>query len=42
MLSRPPTPNITSLGIVMHMDPFDHEAYKDEFIENGGLKDLFQ
>jgi hypothetical protein len=28
MLSRPPTSNIISLGTLMHMDPFTHDAYK--------------
>jgi hypothetical protein len=31
MPSRPPTSNITNLGTLMHMDPFTHDVYKEEY-----------
>jgi hypothetical protein len=42
MLSRPPTSNITDLGIVMHMEPFICDAYKDAYIEYEEFKEVFQ
>ena len=33
MLSKPPTPNITTLGTLMHMDPFTLDAYRGIFRE---------
>ena len=41
MLSRPPTSNITSLGNLMHMDPFTHDAYKEAYIEDEDFKEVF-
>jgi hypothetical protein len=38
MLSRPPTSNITSLGTLMHMEPFTHDAY----IDDEDFKEVFQ
>jgi hypothetical protein len=32
MLSRPPTTNITTLGTLMHMDPFTYDAYVKAYI----------
>lgn len=31
MLSRSSTPNITILVILMHMKPFNHDAYKEAY-----------
>jgi hypothetical protein len=42
MLSRPPTPNITSLGTLMHMDPFTHDAHIEAYTEDEEFKDVFQ
>ena len=42
MLSRPPTTNITNLGTLMHMEPFTHDACKEEYIEDGEFKEVFQ
>jgi hypothetical protein len=37
-LSKPPTPKITALGAIMHMEPFTHEAYKEEYVEDEDFK----
>jgi hypothetical protein len=42
MLSRPPTSNITTLGTLMHMDPFTHDAYKEAYTEDEDFKEVFQ
>ena len=42
MLSWPPTSNITTLGTLMHMEPFSHDAYKEEYIEDEDFKEVFQ
>jgi hypothetical protein len=42
MLSRPPTTKITTLGTLMHMDPFIHDPYKEEYIEDEDIKEVFQ
>jgi hypothetical protein len=42
MLSRPPTPKIIALGTLMHMEPFTHDAYKEEYIEDEDFKEVFQ
>ena len=41
MLSWPPTSKITTLGNLMHMEPFTHDAYKEEYIEDEYFKDVF-
>ena len=38
MLSRPPTSKITTLGTLMHMDPFTHDAYKSQTQKVRSLK----
>jgi hypothetical protein len=38
MLSRPTTSKITTLGTLMHMEPFTHDAY----IEAKDFKEVFQ
>jgi hypothetical protein len=40
--SRRPTSNISTLGTLMHMDPFTHDAYKHAYIENEDFKEVFQ
>jgi hypothetical protein len=30
MLSQPPRSKITTLGTLMHMEPFTHDAYRGE------------
>jgi hypothetical protein len=42
MLPRPPTYKITALGTLMHMDPFTHDAYKEEYKEDEDFKEVFQ
>jgi hypothetical protein len=42
MLSRPPTSNITTLGTLMHMEPFTHDAYKEAYSEDEDFKEVFQ
>ena len=42
MLSRSPTTNIISLGTLMHIDTFTHDAYKEEYIEYEEFKEVFQ
>jgi hypothetical protein len=41
MLSRPTTSNITTLGTLMHMDPFTHDEFKESYIENENFKEVF-
>jgi len=41
MLSMPPTPNITTLGALMHMDPFTYDAYKEEYTKDDDFKEVF-
>ena len=41
MLSRSPTTNIISLGNLMHIDTFTHDAYKEEYTEYGDMKEVF-
>jgi hypothetical protein len=41
MLSRPPTSKITTLGTLMHMEPFTHDAYKEAYIEDEDFKEVF-
>ena len=41
MISRPPTSNIISLEIVMHMDNFNHDAYKVEYMKYEDFKEVF-
>jgi hypothetical protein len=38
MLSWPPTSKISSLGNLMHMEPFTHDAYRDAYIEDEDFK----
>ena len=42
MLSRPLTSNITTLGTLMHMEPFTHDAYKEAYIEDEDSKEVFK
>ena len=42
MLSRPPTTNFTSLGTLMHMEHFTHDAYKEEYTKYEDFKEVFQ
>ena len=42
IISRPPTSNITSLGTLMHMEPFTHDAYIEVYIEDEDFKEVFQ
>jgi hypothetical protein len=42
MLSRPPTSKITALRILIHMEPFTHDAYKEAYIEDEDFKEVFQ
>jgi hypothetical protein len=41
IISWPPTSKIISLGTLMHMEPFTHDAYKEEDIEHD-FKEVFQ
>ena len=41
MLSWPPTSKITSLGTLMHMEPFTHGAYKEAYTEYENFKEVF-
>jgi len=41
MLSKPLTSNITTLGTLMHMDPFTHDAYKEAYTKYEDLKEVF-
>jgi len=42
MLSRPPTSKIIALGTLLHIDPFTHDAYKEEYTKVEDLKEVFQ
>jgi hypothetical protein len=42
MLSRPPTSKITTLGNLIHMDPFTHDAYKEAYTKYEYFKEVFQ
>jgi hypothetical protein len=42
MVSRPPTTKITTLGTLMHMEPFTHDAYKEAYTKDENLKKVFQ
>jgi hypothetical protein len=35
MLSGPPTSKIITLGTLIHMEPFTHDAYKEEYTKDG-------
>ena len=41
MLSRPPTSKITSLGTLMNMEPFTHDAYKEAYSKDEEFKEVF-
>jgi hypothetical protein len=41
-LSCTPTSMNTTLGTLMHMDPFTHDAYKEAYIEDEEFKEVFQ
>lgn len=42
MLSRHPTHKITTLGTLMDMELFTHEAYKSKYVEDKDFKEIFQ
>jgi hypothetical protein len=42
MLSMPPTSKVTTLGSLMHMDPFTHDAYEEAYTEDEDFQDVFQ
>ena len=42
MLSRPPTSKITSLGTLMHMDPFTRDTYRETYLEDEDFKEVYQ
>jgi hypothetical protein len=42
MLSRPPTSKITTLGTLMHMEPFTLNAYKEVYTKDEDFKEVFQ
>lgn len=42
MLSRPTTSKNTSLGTLMHIEPFIHGVYKEAYLEDGDFKKMFQ
>ena len=42
MVSRPSTSNITTLGTLMHMKPFTHDAYREAYLEDEEFKELYQ
>jgi hypothetical protein len=42
MFPRPPTSNIISLGTLMCMDPFTHDAYRETYIEYEDFNEVFQ
>jgi hypothetical protein len=42
MLSRPPTSKITTLGTLMHMDPFTHDAYREAYTKDEDFKEVFR
>ena len=41
MLSRPLKSKITTLGTLMHMETFTHDAYKEAYIEDEDFKEVF-
>jgi len=42
ILSKPPTSKISYLWNIMYMDHFTHNAYKEAYIEDEDLKEVFQ
>jgi hypothetical protein len=42
MLPRSPTPKITALGAIVHMEPFTYEAYKEEYAKDRDFKEAYQ
>ena len=42
MISRPLTSNITTLGTLMHMEPFTHDAYIEAYSEDEDFKEVYQ
>jgi hypothetical protein len=42
MLSIPPTYMITTLGTLMHMEPYTHDAYKEAYTKDEDFKEVFQ
>jgi len=42
MLSRPPTSNIIALRILMHMEQFTHDTYKETYLEDEDFKEVYQ
>jgi len=42
MLSRSPTSKITTLGTLMHMESFTHDAYKEAYSEDEDFKEVYQ
>ena len=42
ILSRTPTSKITTLKILIHMEPFSHGAFKEEYVEDEEFKEVFQ
>ena len=42
MLSMPPTSKITTSGTIMHMDPFIHDAYNEEYTKEEESKEAFK
>ena len=42
MLSRSPTSKITSLGTLMHIEPFNHDAYREAYSDDEYFKEVFQ
>ena len=37
-LSIPPTPKIITLNVIMHMNPFTHREYREEYVEDDEFK----
>ena len=42
MLSRPPTSNITTLGTLIHTEPFIHDAYIEAYSKDEDFKEVYQ
>jgi hypothetical protein len=42
MLSNPPTSKITSLGTLMQVECFTHDAYKETYTKDEDIKEVFQ
>jgi len=42
MLSRPPTSKNITLGTLMHMEPFTHDAYIEAYLEDEDFKEVYQ